>query len=96
MIVVTDTSAILNLCLLGLQDLLPALFGEIHAPTAVKNEFLRLAKTDPKFTNLIFPDFIAIHHVTWIHPSLDTPRLDRGECEAMTFALQNFSSIWFR
>lgn len=88
MIVVTDTSAILNLCLLGLQDLLPSLFGETHAPAAVKNEFLRLAKTDPRFTNLPFPDFIAVHKIARIHPSLHTPRLDQGEREAMTLALE--------
>lgn len=87
MTVVTDTSAILNLCLLGLEDVLPTLFGEAHAPGAVLDEFVRLTKVDPRFTSLVFPDFIAIHNVTRIHPSLATPRLDRGECEALSLAL---------
>jgi predicted nucleic acid-binding protein len=87
-IVVTDTSAILNLSLLGLQDLLPTLFGETHAPRAVLDEFLRLSLIDPRFAGLTFPAFIDIHHVSRIPPSLDTPRLDRGECEALSLALE--------
>ncbi|MCF7675455.1 MAG: hypothetical protein K9N23_03090 [Akkermansiaceae bacterium] len=85
MTVVTDTSAILNLCLLGLEDVLPTLFGETHAPGAVLDEFVRLTKVDPRFTGLVFPDFIAIHNVTRIHPSLAThlsPYLDRLQTEA--------------
>ena len=88
MTVVTDTSAILNLCLLGLEDVLPVLFGETHAPSAVRDDFLRLTAVDPRFTDLVFPQFIAIHNVTRIHPSLHTPRLDRGECEALSLALE--------
>lgn len=88
MIVVTDTSVILNLCLLGLQDLLPTLFGKVHAPQAVRDEFARLTNIDPRFTGLRFPDFIEVHHVSNIHPLLQTPRLDRGECEALSLALE--------
>ena len=54
MIVVTDTSVILNLCLLGLQQALPLIFGEVHAPPAVREEFLRLVSVDPRFV-ILFP-----------------------------------------
>jgi hypothetical protein len=47
-IVVTDTSVILNHCLLGLQDLLPTLFEKTHAPRTVLDEFARLANIDPQ------------------------------------------------
>lgn len=88
MIVVTDTSVILNLCLLGLQETLPALFGEVHAPPAVREEFLRLARVDPRFAALDFPSFIHIHAPDAIHPLLLTPRLHRGECEALSLAVE--------
>ena len=88
MIVVTDTSVILNLCLLGLQQTLPVIFGEVHAPPAVRNEFLRLVAEDPRFASLEFPAFIHITAVASIHPLLLTPRLHRGECEALSLAVE--------
>lgn len=35
MTVITDTSVVLNLCLIGQQDLLPLLYGRILVPTVV-------------------------------------------------------------
>lgn len=58
MIVVTDTSVILNLCLLRKENLLVALFGEILAPFEVVAEFERLAAADPRFAGLVFPPFV--------------------------------------
>ena len=46
MIVVTDTYVILNLCLLGLPQVLPSIFGKVYAPPAVRDEFIRLANND--------------------------------------------------
>ena len=43
MTVVTDTSVVLNLCVIGQQELLRDLFGNILAPTVVVTEFQRLA-----------------------------------------------------
>ena len=88
MIVVTDTSVVLNLCLLGLQQALSSIFGDVHAPPTVKDEFLRLAAEDPRFANLEFPSFIRIRAVATIHPLLMTPRLHRGECEALSLAVE--------
>jgi predicted nucleic acid-binding protein len=39
-IVVADTSVILNLCFLGQESLLATLFGTMHAPPQVEAEFL--------------------------------------------------------
>ena len=43
MIVVADTSVILNLCRVRHEHLLPALFGRVLIPTEVASEFSRLA-----------------------------------------------------
>lgn len=45
MIVVADTSVILNLCCVGQAHLLPALFHEVWIPDEVRIEFERLSLT---------------------------------------------------
>jgi len=91
-IVVTDTSVVLNLCLLGLEELLTAIFGEVQAPPAVRDEFLRLANVDPRFSSLVFPPFIVIRSPRAIHPLLLTLRLHRGESEALSLAAEIHAS----
>jgi uncharacterized protein len=91
-IVVTDASVVLNLCLLGLEEVLPMIFGEVQAPPAVKEEFLRLANVDPRFTSLAFPTFIVIRTPGSIHPLLLAPRLHKGECEALSLAAEIHAS----
>ena len=49
MIVVTDTSVVLNLCCLRQENLLPDLFGTVLDPPSVALEFQRLARTDARF-----------------------------------------------
>ena len=88
MIVVTDTSVILNLCLLGLPQVLPSIFGKVYAPPAVRDEFIRLAKNDPRFLSLEFPSFIEIKAPIAIHSLLPHSRLHRGECEAQSLAAE--------
>lgn len=58
MIVVSDTSVILNLCFLGQEGLLSQLFGTVVAPPQVEAEFVRLASMDARFHGLVFPAFI--------------------------------------
>ena len=55
MIVVADTSVVLNLCRVRHEHLLPALFGRVLIPTDVASEFSRLAGTDARFAGLILP-----------------------------------------
>jgi uncharacterized protein len=88
LIVVTDTSVVLNLCLLGLERVLPEIFGDVQAPPAVRDEFLRLVKIDPRFTSIVFPPYIIIRAPSALHPSLTTPRLHAGECEALSLAYE--------
>jgi uncharacterized protein len=57
-IVVTDTSVILNLCLIRQEVLLTTLFERVLAPHQVVAEFQRLATIDQRFKGLVFPSFI--------------------------------------
>ena len=89
MIVVTDTSVILNLCFLKQDALLKSLFGSILAPREVKYEFQRLAKADSRFKGLVFPDFIEIVDFERMVPALqNTQRLHAGECAAISLAVE--------
>lgn len=89
MIVVADTSVILNLCFLEQQDLLHTLFGTVYAPLQVEAEFQRLAASDRRFLGLVYPGFIkranpqSVHH-SWAH----SPVLHAGEIAALSLALE--------
>lgn len=89
MIVVTDTSVILNLCLIGREEILPILFGTIVAPSAVVIEFDRLVKVDPRFRHLVFPSFIECSEPSQVLPHLTAiKRLQSGEIAALSLAVQ--------
>jgi predicted nucleic acid-binding protein len=85
-IVVSDTSVILNLCLLGHQDILPSLYEQIITPPEVVAEFTRLARCDRRFIGLQFPTFIAIQSAVGIPLALHTSRLHAGEFAALALA----------
>jgi len=88
-IVVTDTSVILNLCLLGQESLLASLFGTVHAPPSVRSEFQRLATVDLRFIGLAFPSFIRVTPVTQPLPVvMQNQRLHAGEREALSLAVE--------
>ena len=88
MIVVADTSVLLNLAFLGQEGLLSALFGSVDVPEAVSREFTRLAATSGRFAGLTFPAMCQITHVNGIPaPIASDPRLDAGESEALALAL---------
>ncbi len=87
MIVVTDTSVVLNRCLIGQESLLSRLFGTIVAPLAVVNEFERLSNVDSRFQGLLFPAFIEKSDTPAIEPSLlPVKRLQAGEIAALSLA----------
>ena len=89
MTVITDTSVVLNLCLIGQQDLLPLLYGRILAPTVVVTEFQRLASVDARFQGLVFPAFIEKDVPSILHPRLtSSQRLPAGEIAALSLAVE--------
>ena len=89
MIVVSDTSVILNLCVIGQQDLLRRLFDDILAPTAVVAEFQRLASVDTRFQGLSFPAFIQKAVPAALLPFLkDSGQLQTGEIAALSLAVE--------
>lgn len=86
MIVVSDTSPLNYLLLIGAIDVLPSLFGEIHVPQAVMLE-LQHPHT-PKPVALWAkspPDWLLVH--TRASTSVLDPKLDPGEAEAIDLAL---------
>jgi hypothetical protein len=88
-IVVTDTSVVLNLCLIGLADLLRQMYGRVLAPTMVVVEFQRLAQVDARFQGLNFPDFIEKAAPQALLPALTTSsRLQAGEVAALSLAVE--------
>ena len=59
-IVVTDTSVVLNLAWLREERLLSELFGSVLAPPVVRAEFERLTLADHRFHGLRFPESVTI------------------------------------
>ncbi len=89
MIVVTDTSVVLNLCALQQEQLLADIFGRVLAPPSVMQEFQRLASVDPRFAGLTFPAFVQVSAASQIAPALlQNQRLHQGEREALSLATE--------
>ena len=89
MIVVTDTSVVLNLCRVGLEYLLLDLFGKVISPPAVASEFQRLAVVDPRFAGLLWPPSIRVVAPLGTAPALrGNHKLHPGEIEALSLAAE--------
>jgi predicted nucleic acid-binding protein len=87
-IVVTDTSVVLNLCCLHLENLLSDLFGTVLAPPTVAQELKRLASVDIRFRSLTFPAFIQITAPMKIPSTLaGNQKLHAGEIDALSLAV---------
>jgi predicted nucleic acid-binding protein len=88
-IVVTDTSVVLNLCWLRLESLLPAIYEDVLSPQQVRLEFERKAAADPRFIGLRFPSFITLADPTAIPATLaNNADLDPGEIAAIALAIE--------
>ncbi len=89
MIVVADTSVILNLALVGQEELLAVLFREVFVPPAVESEFGRLAKSEGRFAGLRLPGWVRIREPVAIPAAVARHlELDPGETEALALALE--------
>lgn len=88
MIVVADTSVILNLCKVGHEDLLPLLFKEVWIPEVVRLEFLRLSQEDVRFQGLVLPHWVQVSSALLVRDEVSSlPGLHAGETAALTLAL---------
>ena len=89
MIVIADTSVILNLCCVQQQDLLPALFQQVVVPPEVRVEFERARSVYPRFAELTLPSWLREQSARTIPESLRRDhRLDAGETAAIALALE--------
>jgi predicted nucleic acid-binding protein len=80
MIVVADTSVIVNLVLVGQGRLLAQLFGEVIIPPAVNAAFLRLAGSGGRFSGISLPAEVHVRRPATIpEPLLRNDDLDAGE-----------------
>lgn len=89
MIVVADTSVILNLCCVQEQELLRAIFQQVLITPAVRAEFERAAIVYPRFAGLTLPTWIQEQQPRAISDQLlRAPDLDTGEITAIALALE--------
>lgn len=90
MIVVADTSVILNLCCVGQAELLPSLFQQVWIPEEVKAEFERLSRHQQRFHGLNIPGWASIRPAAPIPAKLAAlPNLHTGEAAALALALES-------
>ena len=93
MLVVSDTSVLLNLCRVSAEGLLLELFREVWIPPAVAAEFLRLASARPRFRGLALPAWVRISPAVQVALEVRAfPGLDSGESEALSLALELHAS----
>lgn len=88
MIVVADTSVLVNLCRVGQADLLARLFREVFIPPEVAAEFTRLAAQVSRFSGLSLPVWIHQRKPALVPAELRETKLDPGETAALALALE--------
>ena len=87
MIVISDTSAILNLNIIGKLNLLKLLYGKVIIPDAVYEELLELEKTKGGYTSIDSLNWIEIRKTSdKIFVENLKEKLDSGESEAIVLA----------
>ena len=86
MIVVSDTSPLNYLILIGEENILTKLFGSIVIPQAVSDELLDAgASSQVREWSQNLPDWVKVRHAI-LTPTASLDLLDRGEREAILLA----------
>ena len=89
MIVVADTSVVLNLCRVQHERLLQQTFKRVLVPREVSEEFARLTKVKPRFAGLVLPNWIEISSASpSFPPEVVQADLDAGESAAIALCLE--------
>ena len=89
MIVVTNTSPLLNLACIGRQSVLESLFDVAQVPSEVSIEIQRLRASNPRFVGVLVPAFARVKSLQ--NMTLATALgldLDPGEAEAIALAVE--------
>ncbi|MFP4222246.1 MAG: DUF3368 domain-containing protein [Phormidium sp.] len=90
MIVVSDTSPLSGLAIVGYLGVLEQLYGQVLIPSGVMQELQRGGEDDPRITDVLGLDWIEVRQATnqQLVQVLQTEHhLDRGESEAIALAL---------
>jgi predicted nucleic acid-binding protein len=88
-IVVADTSVILNLACVGYDHLLHQLYRDVRIPPTVADEFRSKRKINTRFRSLTIPTWIREQSVIQIPASVTSiPGLDAGEAEAIALEIR--------
>jgi predicted nucleic acid-binding protein len=88
-IVVADTSVLVNLCRVRQDRLLLLLFKEVVIPEEVAQEFARLVSDMPRFSGLVLPDGIRQQSPARLLPQVGPKSgLDVGEAAALSLAVE--------
>ena len=91
MIVISDTSPLSGLAIVGQLSLLQVLYGQIVIPEAVASELRRGAQDDSRIAQVLTLSWIETKSST-NHRLVDelqtTHKLDKGESEAISLALE--------
>jgi uncharacterized protein len=94
MIVVADTSVILNLCRVQHEHLLQQLFKRVLIPVEVADEFTRLTKIQKRFSGLTLPAWIEISSAPQTFPpEVLQAQLDIGESAAIALCLNQKADV---
>jgi hypothetical protein len=94
MIVVADTSVILNLCRIQHEYLLQQLFQRVLIPAEVAGEFARLTNIQKRFSGLVLPDWIEILPAPKSFPTeVIEAQLDIGESAAIALCLSQKANV---
>ncbi|MSU57929.1 MAG: DUF3368 domain-containing protein [Pedosphaera sp.] len=89
MIVVADTSVLINLCRVGQGGLFKSLFNEVIVPPEVTAEFVHLAASVPRFAGLALPAGIRVQSPAALSPVVRAAKgLDAGEAAALSLAVE--------
>ncbi len=89
MIVVADTSVLINLCRVGQGGLFRKLFQEVVLPPEVAAEFVRLAGGSARFAGLKLPAGVRQQSPTALLPEVSAAAgLDSGEAAALSLAVE--------
>ena len=89
MIVVADTSVLINLCRVGQGGLFISLFREVVVPPEVTAEFAALTVSNPRFLGLRLPAGIREQSPVTLVPAVRAAEgLDAGEAAALSLAVE--------